>query len=87
MHYYSSTALFCTLLITVFGVHLLERKVAVFVFESTIVHGKKLAEYLALYLLNKVIDGISIDKRSLFGIMSMKIEIERQSIILCKVFG
>lgn len=45
------------------------------------VEREKLAKYLALDLLNKIIDGIPINEGSLLGIVSMKVEIERQSVI------
>jgi len=76
MHHHSATALFCSFFIPVLGVHLFHRKIAVLILETTMIHRKQLAEDLTFHLLHKVIDGITIDKCTLFGIMRMQVKVE-----------
>ena len=35
------------------------------------IHGEKFTEYLALYLFDKIVYGVSVNKTSFFGIMGM----------------
>lgn len=49
------------------------------------IHRKQFTKNLTFHLLDKVIDGITIDKSSFFGIMRMQVKIERKSIVANEV--
>ena len=51
------------------------------------IHRKQLAEDLTFHLLHKVIDGITIDKCTLFGIMRMQVKVEWETIVTNEVIG
>lgn len=85
MHYYSSASFFGPFLVAIFGVHLLEGKVAILILKSIVIQGKQLAEHLTLYLFHKVVDSVAVDECSFFGIMSMQVKVKRKSVILNEV--
>ena len=78
VHNYTSATLFCSLFISVFRIHLFLTKIAILVFESTMIQGKQLAKHLTFNLLHKIVDSISINKSSFFSIMRMQVKIMRQ---------
>jgi len=87
VHDHSTTALFGPLFVSVFWLHLFLRKVAILIFEVSIIHSEQFTKYLALNLLNEIIDGVSINKCTFFSIVSVQIKIERKSIIYYQVIG
>lgn len=91
MHYYSSTTLLGPIFIFIFGIHLFYRKITVFILKSTVIQSKQLTKYLTFYLLNEIINSVTINKSSFFSIMCMQIKIKAQSMIfikiICKLFN
>ena len=77
MHNHSPTSLFSPLLVPVLGVHLLEGKVAILVFKTTVVQGEQFAEDLAFYLFHEVVYGVAVDECPLFCVVGMQVEIKR----------
>ena len=57
-------------------------EIAVIVFEAFVVHRNKLAENLAFNLLHEIINGVSVNKMTFFGIMGMKVKIKGKPILL-----
>lgn len=84
IHYDSTTSFFGKVLILISGVHVLLGEVAVLVLKSRVVHGEELAKDLTFDLLHKIIDGVSIDERSFFCIMSVQVKIKRKSVLANK---
>jgi hypothetical protein len=91
VHDHSAAALLCSLLIPVLRVHLLHRKVAILVLKATVVHGKELAEDLALNLLHEVIDGVAVNEGTLLGIVGVQVEVKGKAAVMdevtCELFN
>lgn len=91
VHDNSSTSLFGQLFESIFGIHVFLTEIAIFVFETRMIHCKQFAKYLAFDLLYEIVEGISVNEAAFFCIMSMQIKVKRQSIIfnqvICKLFN
>ena len=87
MHDDPPAALLCPFLVPVFRVHLLQRKVTVFILKPTVVHSEQFAIDLAFHLLHEIIDRVAVDEGPFFCIMRMQIEVERKAVIFDKVVG
>lgn len=87
MHHHPSTPFLRPILIAILRTHLLHRKIAIFILESTMIQCKELTEYLALNLFHKVVDSIAIDECPLLCVMCMQVEVERKSIVPDQVIG
>jgi hypothetical protein len=55
------------------------RKIAIFVFKINTIKRNQFSEKLGFNLLNKIIQSISINKRTLFSRVSMKVKEENES--------
>lgn len=64
---------------------MLHAEVAAFVFEVLAVLCKQLAEHLAFNLIDKVVDGITVEEAALLGVVRMQVEIECESAVLVKM--
>ncbi len=51
-------------------------KITVLIFEPFIIHRNKFAEYLTLYLFDKIVYCVPVDEVTFFGVMGVEIEIE-----------
>ena len=76
MHDHPAAALFGHILVSVLGLHVLLRKVAVIILEPFVVHRNELTENLALHLLHKIIDRVPVDKMPLFSVVSVQVKIK-----------
>ena len=85
IHHHSSAALLGEVLAPILRVHMLFRKIAVFVLEAPVVHGDQFTKNLALHLLHEVVNRISVDEMPFFGIVSVQVEIKRQSVLLLQM--
>lgn len=81
MHYNSTTTFFSHVLISIFGIHMFLWKITIIILESFMIHWEHLTKYLALYLLYEVINCISVNKTTFFGVMSMQIKIKTKSVL------
>jgi hypothetical protein len=86
MYDYSSTTLFCEILVSIFCIHVFFRKIAILIFKSCTVHRIKFTKNLTLNLFNKIRESIAINEASFLSIVPMKVKVKRQSIVCCKMF-
>lgn len=71
MHNNPPTPLFRHILIPILRIHMFLTKITILIFEPSIIHRDQLTKYLAFYLLDKIVDCISIYKMTFFGIMGV----------------
>lgn len=82
MHHNTTTSLLSQILISIFRIHMFLTKITVLIFETFIIHRNKFAEYLALYLFDKIVYCVPVDEVTFFGVMGVEIEIEGQAIFV-----
>lgn len=76
MHDNTATSFFSEILISIFCIHVFLTEIAVIVFETFVVHSDKFTKDLALNLLDKIVNCITIDKVSFLCVMWMNIKIK-----------
>jgi hypothetical protein len=81
VHHHSATAFLCHIFISVFGIHMLLRKVTILILEPLVIHREQFAKHLALHLLHKVIYSVSINKAPFFRIVGVEIEVKRETVL------
>lgn len=87
IHHHPPTPLFRHIFIRILGIHMLLRKIAIPILEPLMVHGEQLAKHLVLDLLDKVVNGIAVDKTSLFGVVCVQIKIKGETVLFAQMVG
>ena len=77
MYDYSSTTLFCEILVSIFCIHVFFRKIAILIFKSCTVHRIQFTKNLTLNLFNKIRESIAINEASFLSIVPMKVKVKR----------
>jgi hypothetical protein len=60
----------------IFGIHMFLTKITILILKTFIINLNKFTKDLALDLLDKIVDGITIDEMTFFCIVSVKVEVE-----------